>query len=182
MSATEATPVEALRARLSEVQAGLAGARALADARARELQHDPTAERQRARNEASDRAELLDLTIEKLRRDLVVEEQRAREAAISEALTSEGPIQDRVRQADDAVWLTLAAHEQALAAKLAGRTELQRLNAKLYQLGYGGGDGEHERQVCVRPRVGEYERRVAKLRDIYAKCAAPLPMLPVVMS
>ena len=52
---SEAAPsaVEVLQARLSETQAALAGARALAEARADELRHDPTAERMQARNEAA---------------------------------------------------------------------------------------------------------------------------------
>ena len=64
-----------------------------------------------------------------------------------------GPVQDRARAADEAIWLTLAAHEGALQEMLAARKDLQRLNAKLYQLGYGEGDGEHELQVAA-PTAG----------------------------
>jgi hypothetical protein len=58
---------------------------------------------------------------------------------------------------------------------LAARTELKNLNGELYRLGYGG----HELQVSIRPREPEYARRAKKLQEIYAKCASPLPGLPV---
>jgi hypothetical protein len=177
MNEPDPSPVEALRVRLGEVAAALQGARALADARSRELQQDPTAARRKARNAATDQAELLDLQRARIEQDLAEAREVERQDRINEVLSEEGPIQQRAGAADDVVWRSLGEHEAALAAQLGCRQELRRLNMKLHQLGYEG----EALQLAPRPRQPEYKRRVAALEAAYSKATHPLSVMPVRM-
>jgi hypothetical protein len=146
MSEAESSPIEALRVRLSETQAALAGARALAETRADELRIEPSAERQRLRNEAESQVELLDLTAARLAKDLraaEVEEHRIALQEIAQAHTA-----DLVE--NDGIWAAIEAGERQILAALARHEALQvRSRArtrKAREHHFGGGFGDDTNQ------------------------------------
>jgi hypothetical protein len=119
MTEAGSSPVEALRSDLERAQGELAVVRADAERRAAELQERPTRELQLARNEASDRAELIDLQIQRLKRDLEQAQAIERADAIGARLTRHttavmGPAAESHRR----LW----AHVRGAAAEIAELT------------------------------------------------------------
>jgi hypothetical protein len=172
-----ALEVAELRERLGAAEQAVVAALQAAQESADRLIQAPSVELVPARDLAKAEAEVASLEVERLRRELEQAREIERQDAIGELLTSQGPIQQRASEADDAVWGSLAAHEQALEAQLACRLELRRLNGRLHQLGYTG----EALQLCVRPRQPEYNRRVAALQGQYAKISHPLSAMPPLM-
>jgi hypothetical protein len=161
--------VEELRTKLSSTQAALAGARALADARARELQVDPTRQLQQARDEATGQCELLELTAEKLKLELAQAQESERAERQAALLASHGPILGEVVRAEERRLSSLAEHEAALAALLELRLRTRKLNGQLLQAGYQGD------ALQLNLRVDhEYRRRIAKLEEAYNRAMHPL--------
>jgi hypothetical protein len=106
--------VEALRARLSETQAALAGARALAESRAEELRQEPTEARMAQRREAAERVELLDLQRQKLEQELraaAIEEHRIALQEIAQEQTA-----DMAENGD--IWADIEGGERQILAAL----------------------------------------------------------------
>ena len=170
MTDAAATPTsEQLRAKLSSTQAALANARAFADARASELQVDPTRERQQARDEASGQYELLELTAAKLKLELTAAREAERAERQAALLASHGPILEEVTRAEERRLSSLAEHEAALEELLGLRLQVRRLSGQLLQVGYTGD------ALQINLRVDhEYRRRIAKLEEAYNRAMHPL--------
>jgi hypothetical protein len=95
-----AAAVERLRGDLERARGELVTARADADQRVRELQHEPTAARMLARNESVSAAELLDLQIARISKDLDEAQAAARQERIGELLAMHASQVQAVAQAE----------------------------------------------------------------------------------
>jgi hypothetical protein len=171
VSEVETSPVGELKARLSEAQTELASARADADERARQLQERPSRELQLARNEASERAELIDLTIQRLQRDLEAAEATARQDGIQERLTAHssdvmGPAAASERRAREHV----AGLEHELAELLGYRNATRGTVRALMALGY-------EDLAGVQLGIREDKELVRRLEALAGQYVAALKMV-----
>jgi hypothetical protein len=158
-----------LRGDLERAQADLALARREADRAAAALQHDPTAERQKARNEAEQVIELLDLRIGRLKRDLDQAEQVARGEAQQRLLDEHAAAQMRVSEHEQSLFAGLGMIEAALSGLTEERNQTRRRQGKLKAVGWDG----HSLQMAMKPSR-DFVRRIEALPRLYGKVTHPI--------
>jgi hypothetical protein len=151
------------------MQAAAGEVRADADQRARDLQHDPTAERQWARNEAAQQVELLDLQIARLRRDLEAAEQTARGEEQHNLLTEHSHAQTRVAEHEQKLFEGLRIIEEALEGLADERNQTRRRQGRLKAAGWD----LHSLQLNLKPSC-DWQQRVEALSRAYAKVTHPI--------